>query len=38
MAAIRPWDNNNSNQSLIEKNKDTIVFEPLLSILLLSAN
>ena len=38
MAAIWPRDNKNSNQSLIEKNKDIIVFEPLLFILLLSAN
>ena len=38
MAEIWPRDNKNSNQSLNEKNKDILVFEPLLFILLLSAN
>ena len=38
MAVIWPRDNKNSNQSLTEKNKDIIAFEPLLFILLLSAN
>ena len=38
MAAIWPRDNKNSNQSPIEENKDIILFEHLLFILLLSAN
>ena len=38
MAAIWPRGNKNANQSLIEKNKDILVFEPLLFILPLSAN
>ena len=38
MAAIWTRDNKNSNQIPIEKNKDIIVFEPMLFILLLSAN
>ena len=38
MAAIWQTDNKNSNRSLIEKNTDMIVFEPLRFILLLSAN
>ena len=38
MAAIWQRDNKNSNYSLIEKNTNFIVFEPLRFILLLSAN
>ena len=38
MAAIWQRDNKNSNYSLIEKNTEIIVFEPLCFILLLSAN
>ena len=38
MAAIWTRDNKNSNQILIEKNKYIIVFEPMLFIVLLSAN
>ena len=38
MVAIYQRDNKNSNHSLIEKNTEIIVFEPLRFILLLSAN
>ena len=38
MAAIWRRDNKNSNYSLIQKNTEIIVFEPLRFILLLSAN
>ena len=37
-AAIWPRDNKNSNHSLIEKNTETFVFEPLRFIMLSSAN
>ena len=38
MAAIWQRDNKNSNHSLIEKNAEILVFEPLRFILLFSAN
>ena len=38
MAANWQRGNKKSNRSLIQKNKEIIVFEPLLFILLLSAN
>ena len=38
MAANWQGDDKNSNQSLIEKNTEILVFEPLCFILLLSAN
>ena len=38
MAANWQMDNNNYNHSLIEKNTEIIVFEPLRFILLLGAN
>ena len=38
MAAIWQRDNKNANHSLIEKNTEMIVFEPLRFILMLSAN